>query len=106
MDYEFQTTINTINTGGNEKELTTADCVAEMIFGYLASRGTGAPPHLTLGYSIAQYTKRAVGLWFMAAWVKDEENASKHRQKKREAEEADKVEFAPGVTAVALLVQA
>ena len=32
----------------------------------------------------------------MAAWVKEEENASSHRQKKREAEEADKVEVAPG----------
>ena len=35
----------------------------QMIFGYLASRGTGAPPHLTLGYGTAQYTKGAVGLW-------------------------------------------
>ena len=34
----------------------------------------------------------------MAAWVKEEENASDQRQKKREAEEADKVEVAPGVT--------
>ena len=31
------------------------------------------------------------GCRFMAAWVKAEENASKHRQRKREAEEADKV---------------
>ena len=36
---------------------------------------------------------------FMAAWVKEEENASNQRQNKREAEEADKVEVAPGVTA-------
>ena len=34
----------------------------------------------------------------MAAWVKEEENASNQRQKKREAVEADKVEVAPGVT--------
>ena len=34
----------------------------------------------------------------MAAWVKEEEKASKHRQRKRYAEEADKVEAAPGVT--------
>ena len=34
----------------------------------------------------------------MAAWVKEQENASSHRQKKREAEEADRVEVAPGVT--------
>ena len=35
----------------------------QRIFGYLAPRGTGAPPHLTLGSSIAQYVKRAVDLW-------------------------------------------
>ena len=34
----------------------------------------------------------------MAAWVKKEEKASEHRQRKREAEEADKVEVALGVT--------
>ena len=38
----------------------------------------------------------------MAAWVKEEEYASKHRQNKREAEEADKVEVAPGVTVAGL----
>ena len=38
------------------------------------------------------------GCKFMAAWMKAEKNASEHRQKKREAEEADKVEVAPGVT--------
>ena len=38
----------------------------------------------------------------MAAWVKKEGNASNQRQKKREAEEADKVEVAPGVTAASL----
>ena len=35
----------------------------------------------------------------MTAWVKEEENASKHRQRKREAEEADEVEVAPEATA-------
>ena len=34
----------------------------------------------------------------MAAWVKEELNASKHRQRKRDAKRADKVEVAPGVT--------
>ena len=34
----------------------------------------------------------------MAAWVREGENASNQRQKKRDAEEADKVEVAPGVT--------
>ena len=38
----------------------------------------------------------------MVAWVKGEENASKHQQRKREAEEADKVEVAPGVTVASL----
>ena len=47
-------------------------------------------------------TKRDGGCRFMAAWVKKEENASKHRQRKREAEEADKVEGAPGVTVASL----
>ena len=32
----------------------------------------------------------------MAAWVKGEEKASEHRQRKREAEEADEVEVEPG----------
>ena len=40
--------------GGKEKEWTED---------YLASRGTGAPPHLTLGYGTAQYTKGAGGSW-------------------------------------------
>ena len=39
------------------------------------------------------------GCRFMTAWVKEEENASDQRQK-REANEADKVEVAHGVTVV------
>ena len=42
------------------------------------------------------------GCRFMAAWVREEENASDQRQKKRDAEEADKVEVAPGVTVASL----
>ena len=38
------------------------------------------------------------GCRFMAAWMREEEKASEHRQRKREAQEADKVEVAPGVT--------
>ena len=38
----------------------------------------------------------------MAAWVKDEEKAFKHRQRKREAEEVDKVEVAPGMAVASL----
>ena len=42
------------------------------------------------------------GCRFMATGVKEEENASSHRQKKKEAEEADKVEVACGVTVASL----
>ena len=38
----------------------------------------------------------------MAAWVKGEEKAPEHRQRKREAKEADKAEVAPGVTGASL----
>ena len=38
----------------------------------------------------------------MAAWVREEEKASEIRQRKREAEQADKVEVAPGVTVASL----
>ena len=38
----------------------------------------------------------------MAAWVKEEENASNQRQKEREAEKVDKLEVAPGVTVASL----
>ena len=34
----------------------------------------------------------------MAAWMRQEEKASENRQRKREAEEVDKVEVAPGAT--------
>ena len=43
-------------------------------------------------------TVRDEGCRFMAASVKEEEKASEHRQKKREVEEADKIEVAPGLT--------
>ena len=40
----------------------------------------------------------------MVAWVREEENVSKNRQKrKREAEDADEVEVTPGVAVVASL---
>ena len=38
----------------------------------------------------------------MAVWVREEKKAPENRQRKREAEEADKVEVAPGVTVVSL----
>ena len=38
----------------------------------------------------------------MAAWVKEEEKASEHRQRKIEAEKTDKVEVASGGTVASL----
>ena len=38
----------------------------------------------------------------MATWVREDKKASENRQRKREAEEADKVEVAPGVTVASL----
>ena len=38
----------------------------------------------------------------MAAWVREEEKASENRQRKIEAEGADRVEVAPGITVVSL----
>ena len=73
----------------------------QRIVGYLASWGTGAPPHLTLGSGTAR-TVHEGGCRFMVAWVKDEEKASEHRQRKREAEEKGKVEGALEVTAASL----
>ena len=51
-------------------------------------------------YTSIHRTRR--GCRFIAAWVREEENASNQRQKKRDAEEADKVEVAPGVTVASL----
>ena len=79
--------------GGKGKEW--ADCVADglRLFGVTGDWRTAA---LDPGarYNIVHEGGRR----FMAAWVREEENASTQRQKKREAQEADKVEVAPGVT--------
>ena len=72
----------------------------QMIFDYLASRGTGAPPHLTLGYGTAQYTKEAVDLW--PRGLRRKKMRPINGRIKREAEEADKVEVAPVVTVASL----
>ena len=83
--------------GGKEKEWT--DCVADdlRLFGVTGDWRTAA---LDPG---AWYNKvQEGGCRFMAAWVREEENASNQRHKKREAEEADKVEVAPGVTVASL----
>ena len=38
----------------------------------------------------------------MAAWAKEEEKASQHRQSKRDVEGLDRVEAAPGLTVASL----
>ena len=72
----------------------------QRIFGYLAPRGAGAPPHLTLG--VRYSTVRKGCCRFMAALAKEEKKAPEHRQSKREAEKVDKFEVAPGVTVASL----
>ena len=67
------------------------------LFGITGDRSTAA-----LYPGVWYSTVREGGCRFMAAWVREEEKASEHRQKKREAEEADKVEVAPGVTVASL----
>ena len=83
--------------GGKEKEWT--DCVADdlRLFG-VPGDGRTAALDPEAWYNIVHEG----GCRFMAAWVREEENASNQRQKKREAEEADKVEVAPGVTVASL----
>ena len=83
--------------GGKEKEWT--DCVADdlRLFGVTGDWRTAA-----LDPRAWYNTVQEGGCRYMAAWVREEENASNQRQKKREAEEADKVEVAPGVTVASL----
>ena len=73
--------------GGNEKDW--MDCVAEdrRMFGITGDWSTAA---LDPGawYNIVS----AGSCRFMAAWVREKEKGSKNRQRKREAEGADKVE--------------
>ena len=59
-------------------------------------RGTGALPHF--GPGVWYSTVREGRCRFMAAWVKEDEKASEHQQRKKEAKEADKIEVASGVT--------
>ena len=81
-------------SGGKEKEWT--DCVADdlRLFGITGDWSTVVALETGVSYSAVHEG----GCRFMAAWVKEGENASSHWQKKREAEDADKVEVAPGVT--------
>ena len=83
--------------GAKDKEWT--DCVAEdlRLFGITGDWNTAA-----LDPGSWYSTVRDGGCRFLAAWVKEEEMASEHRQRKREADEADKVEVAPGVSVASL----
>ena len=53
-------TRETVGQGGRRNNKRAA---RQRIVGYFGSRGTGAPPYLTLGSGTAQYVKGAVGLW-------------------------------------------
>ena len=79
--------------GGKEKEWT--DCVADdlRLFGITGDWSTAALDPGVWYSAIHEGECR-----FMAAWVKEEENAFTHRHKRRDAEEADKVEVVPVVT--------
>ena len=57
---ENSRTRGNVDRGGRRKSGRTA---WQMIFGYLASRGTGKPPHSTLGHGTTPYKKGVVGLW-------------------------------------------
>ena len=83
--------------GGKEKEWT--DCMGDdlRLFNITGDWSTAAHDP-GVWYS----TVREGGCRFMAAWVKEEKNTSKHRQKTREAVETDKVKVAPGVTVASL----
>ena len=83
--------------GGKEKEWT--DCVADdlRLFGVTGDWKTAA-----LDPGAWYNTVQEGGCRCIAAWVREEDNASNQRQKKREAEEADKVDVAPGVTVASL----
>ena len=75
------------------------DCGADdlRLFGITQDWSTAA-----LDPGVLYSTVHEGGCSIMAAWVKEEENASKHRQRKREAEEANTIEVAPGVTVASL----
>ena len=84
--------------GRKEKEWT--DCVADdlRLFDITGDWSTAALDPPAVWYSALHEG----GCRFMSTWVKEEEHTSSHRQKKREAEEADKVEVARGVTVASL----
>ena len=82
-----------------EKENKWTDCVGKVLrlFGIMGDWCSAA---LDPG---VWYSKVREGVCrYMAAWAKEEERASEHRQRKRDAEEADKVEVALGVAVSSL----
>ena len=83
--------------GPGEKEKERTDCVARdlRLFGITGDWSTAA-----LDPGVWYSTVREGDCRFMAAWVKEEEKAFKHRQRKREIE--NKVEVTPGVTVASL----
>ena len=60
---------------GREGRRNNGQTAWQRIVGHLASRGTGAPSHLTLEPDAV----REGGCTFMAAWMKEEKKASEHR---------------------------
>ena len=94
-----KTTLHGGQRGPGGKDTEWADCVADglRLFGITGDWSTAA-----LDPGVWYSTVHEGGCRFMAAWVKEEENASKHRLRKRDADEADKVEVAPGVTVASL----
>ena len=93
----FRDVLTATRLSSYQKEWT--DCVADdlRLFGVTRDWKTAA-----LDPGAWYNTVQEGGCRFMAAWVREEENASNQRQKKIEAEEADKVEVAPGVTVASL----
>ena len=83
--------------GGKEKEWT--DCVADdlRLFGITGDWSTAA-----LDPGVWYSAVHEGGCRFMVAWVKEEKKSPDERQKKKEAEQADKVEVAPGVIVASL----
>ena len=63
-------------------------------------RGRRKIGDLNLGFDAAQYEKRVVGLW-SREW-RERKMRPKPAEEEREAEEADKIEVAPGVTVASL----
>ena len=96
MSGELENTGNR-RPGGIEKEW--IDCMAEdrLVYGITGERNT-----TSLDAGVWYSTVCEGGCRFMAALAREEEKASENRQRKREMEEADKVEVAPRVTVVSL----